>query len=219
VSLLGSPAEGYSSGQAVKAMEEVADASMPNGYGFAWTGLIFQQIKAGNLAPILFSLSLVLTFLVLAAQYESWTMPVMVLLAVPLGLLGGLLGLTVRGMPLDIYGQIGLLMLIGLAAKNAILIVEFAKDQRAIGEGIVESARIAARIRLRPILMTAFAFIFGVMPLVFATGAGANSRQSLGTTVVSGMILSTLLIIMVPVFYVVVQRMRERFGYGAPDGE
>ena len=217
VSLLGNPAEGYSSGQAVAAMEEVAAESLPDGYGFAWTGLVFQQLKAGNLAPVLFALSVVLTFLALAAQYESWTMPVMVLLAVPLGLLGGILGLTFRDMPLDIYGQIGLLMLIGLAAKNAILIVEFAKDRRALGEGIVESARRAARIRLRPILMTAFAFIFGVMPLVFATGAGANSRQSLGTTVVSGMLCATLLIILVPVFYVVIQRMREHFGRGGPD--
>ncbi|MEM8953488.1 MAG: multidrug efflux RND transporter permease subunit [Verrucomicrobiota bacterium] len=218
VSLLGNPAEGYSSGQAVRAMEEVA-GTMPNGYAFAWTGLIFQQVKAGNLAPVLFALSLVLTFLVLSAQYESWMMPIMVLFAVPLGLLGGLTGLALRGMPLDVYGQIGLLVLIGLAAKNAILIVEFAKDRRAIGEGIIESARIAARIRLRPILMTAFALIFGVLPLVFAPGAGANARQSLGTTVVSGMILATLLIIMVPVFYVVIQRMREHFGHGAPEEE
>ncbi|MEM7144855.1 MAG: multidrug efflux RND transporter permease subunit [Verrucomicrobiota bacterium] len=216
VSLLGTPAEGYSSGQAVRAMEEVAD-TMPSGYAFAWTGLIFQQIKAGNLAPVLFALSLVLTFLVLSAQYESWMMPIMVLFAVPLGLLGGLTGLAIRGMPLDVYGQIGLLVLIGLAAKNAILIVEFAKDRRALGEGIVESARIAARIRLRPILMTAFAFIFGVLPLVIATGAGANARQSLGTTVVSGMFLATLLIIMVPVFYVVIQRVREHFGHGGPE--
>lgn len=216
VSVLGTPADGYSSGQAIKAMESVTRESLPDGYTFAWTGLVYQQLKAGNLAPVLFTLSLVFTFFVLAAQYESWAMPVMVLLAVPLGLLGGLIGLTVRSMPLDVYGQIGLLVLIGLAAKNAILIVEFAKDYRSSGEGIIESAIEAARVRLRPILMTAFAFIFGVMPLVFATGAGAHSRQSLGTVVVFGMFVATMLIIMVPVFYVVIQKMREHFGHGKP---
>jgi HAE1 family hydrophobic/amphiphilic exporter-1 len=217
VTLLGNPADGYSSGQAIQAMQEVTNEALPDGYSYEWTGLVYQQLEAGNLAPILFSLSLVFTFFVLAAQYESWSMPVMVLLAVPLGLLGGLLGLTVRAMPLDIYGQIGLLMLIGLAAKNAILIVEFAKDEHDAGKGIVEAAMSAARIRLRPILMTAFAFIFGVMPLVFADGAGANSRQSLGTVVVSGMIVATILIIMVPVFYVVIQTLRERLGFGKPE--
>ncbi|HML95967.1 MAG TPA: efflux RND transporter permease subunit [Thermodesulfobacteriota bacterium] len=206
----GDAAPGYSSGQAMKAMEEVAEEVMPEGMGYEWSGISYQEIKAGNLAPLIFSLSLIFVFLFLAALYESWSMPFMVMLAVPLALLGAMLAQHLRGLSNDIYCQIGLVMLIGLASKNAILIVEFAKQRRDEGMDILQSALTAAEIRLRPILMTAFAFILGVFPLVIASGAGANSRHSLGTAVFGGMIVSTLLsLIIVPVFYVVIQTLRE----------
>ena len=208
--VIGGPGEGYSPGQAVKAMEQVANEVLPEGYAWEWTNMVYQQKQAGNLAPVVFALSLVFVFLVLAAQYESWSMPVMILLAIPLGLLGAIGFLSMRGMSLDIYGQIGLVLLIGLVAKNSILIVQFAKDLHDGGMGIVEAAREAARIRLRPILMTAFAFIFGLIPLVIASGAGAAARQSLGTAVVGGLTAATVLIVFVPVFYVVIERWRER---------
>ena len=204
-----SPAPGVSSGVAIASMERLAAEVLPRGISYAWTGVTYQEIKAGNLAIIIFGLALIFVFLFLAAQYESWLMPFMVLLSVPLALLGAGIGLTVRNFNMDVYGQIGLVMLIGLAAKNAILIVEFARRRREEGLGIVEAAMEAARLRLRPILMTAFAFILGVVPLVIATGAGAGGRQSLGTTVFSGMLAGTLLaLIFVPVFYVVIERLR-----------
>jgi HAE1 family hydrophobic/amphiphilic exporter-1 len=206
----GGAAPGYSSGQANAAMEELADTVLPEGFGYEWTNLVYQQKEAGNLAPVVFAMSLIFVFLVLAAQYESWSMPVMILLAIPLGLLGAIGFLVLRNMDLDVYGQIGLVMLIGLVAKNSILIVQFAKDLHEQGAGIVDAAMEAARIRLRPILMTAFAFILGLMPLVLASGAGANARRSLGTAVVGGLTLATVLILFVPIFYVVIERMRER---------
>jgi hydrophobe/amphiphile efflux-1 (HAE1) family protein len=207
----GDNAPGYSSGQAMKTMETLANKLMPEGMGYEWSGVSYQEIKAGNLAPLIFGLSLVFVFLFLAALYESWAMPLMVMLAVPLALLGAMLAQHLRGLANDIYCQIGLVMLIGLASKNAILIVEFAKQRRDEGMPIQEAAMRAALIRLRPILMTAFAFILGVFPLVIATGAGANSRHSLGTAVFGGMIISTLLsLIIVPVFYVIIQYLRER---------
>ena len=202
-------APGYSGGDAVKAFEEVAE-NLPEGFGTAWTEVVYQQIKAGAAAPIVFALSLVFVFLVLAAQYESWSMPFMVLATIPLGLLGAAGLLLLRGLHLDVYAQIGLVMLIGLVAKNAILIVEFAKDQVIRGDDIVEAAAHAARMRLRPILMTALAFIVGLMPLVVASGAGANARQSLGTTVVGGLALATILIIFVPLFFILIERLRFR---------
>lgn len=205
----GSAAPGYSSGQAVQAMEELAASALPDGFGYQWTDLVYQQEQAGNLAPLIFALSLVVVFLVLAALYESWTMPVVILLAIPLGLLGAIAGLMLRGLDLDVYGQIGLVMLIGLVAKNSILIVEFARGRRRQGESVLEAAMTAARIRLRPILMTALAFVIGLMPLAFDTGAGANARRSLGTVVVGGLALATVLIIFVPIFYYVVERLRE----------
>jgi HAE1 family hydrophobic/amphiphilic exporter-1 len=205
----GEAAPGYSSGQANAAMEQIAAEVLPEGFGYEWTNIVYQQVKAGNLAPIIFALSLVFVFLVLAAQYESWSMPVMILLAIPLGLLGAVGALVLRDMNLDVYGQIGLVMLIGLVAKNSILIVAFAKELREEGKDIVEAAMEAARIRLRPILMTAFAFILGLMPLVLASGAGAGARRSLGTAVVGGLTLATILIIFVPIFYVVIERLRE----------
>jgi HAE1 family hydrophobic/amphiphilic exporter-1 len=207
-SINGSPASGYSSGQAIQAMEELA-AALPDGFGYQWTGVVYQQKAAGNLAPLVFVLSLVVVFLVLAALYESWSMPVVILLAIPLGLLGAVGALMLRGLPLDVYGQIGLVMLIGLVAKNSILIVEFASRRRREGASALEAAMTAARLRLRPILMTALAFVIGLLPLVFDSGAGANARRSLGTVVVGGLALATVLIIFVPIFYYVVERLRE----------
>jgi hydrophobic/amphiphilic exporter-1 (mainly G- bacteria), HAE1 family len=208
----GGAAPGYSSGDAIKAMEEVAAETLPPGITYSWTGVTFQQLRAGDLAPVIFGLALVFVFLFLAAQYESWILPIIILLAVPLALLGALAALTVRGMALDIYGQIGLVMLIGLAAKNAILIVEFARERREQENmPVVMAAVEAARLRLRPILMTAFAFILGVVPLVIATGAGASSRQSLGTTVFGGMLVATVLsLLTVPVFFSLIEALRER---------
>ncbi len=207
----GGPASGYSSGQAIAAMEELAEEVMPEGMGYEWSGTSYQEIKAGNMAPLIFALSIVFVFLFLAALYESWAMPFMVMLAVPLALLGAMLAQYFRGLTNDVYCQIGLVMLIGLASKNAILIVEFAKQRREEGLPVIEAAMQAAMIRLRPILMTAFAFILGVFPLVIASGAGAQSRHSLGTAVFGGMILSTMLsLIVVPVFYVVIENLRER---------
>ncbi len=207
----GDSAPGYSSGQAIQAMEKLAEEILPEGMGYEWSGTSYQEIKAGNLAPLIFALSIVFVFLFLAALYESWAMPFMVMLAVPLALLGAMSAQYLRGLTNDVYCQIGLVMLIGLASKNAILIVEFAKQRREEGLSVTEAAMQAAMIRLRPILMTAFAFILGVFPLVIASGAGAQSRHSLGTAVFGGMILSTMLsLIVVPVFYVIIENLRER---------
>ena len=207
----GDSAPGYSSGQAIKAMEALAEEVLPEGMGYEWSGTSYQEIKAGNMAPLIFALSIVFVFLFLAALYESWAMPFMVMLAVPLALLGAMSAQYLRGLTNDVYCQIGLVMLIGLASKNAILIVEFAKQRREEGLPVIEAAMQAAMIRLRPILMTAFAFILGVFPLVIASGAGAESRHSLGTAVFGGMILSTMLSLsVVPVFYVIIENLRER---------
>jgi len=207
----GGAAPGYSSGQAVAAMERAAATALPRDFAFEWTGITFQELKAGSIATVVFVLAIIFVFLILAAQYESWSMPFMVLLAVPLALFGALLALWLRGKQIDVYSQIGFVMLIGLAAKNAILIVEFARRRREEGLSIVDAAMEAARLRLRPILMTAFAFILGVVPLMIATGAGAASRQSIGTTVFGGMLAATILTLaFVPVFYAVIEELRER---------
>ena len=209
--ITGSPADGKSSGQAMAEMQGLADKQLPQTMGYEWQGTAYEQIKAGNMAPLIFGLALVFVFLFLAAQYESWTLPLVIMLAVPLAILGALAAQSLRGLTNDVYCQIGLVMLIGLASKNAILIVEFAKEKREGGAEIVDAALDAARSRVRPILMTAFAFILGVLPLVTATGAGAASRQSLGTAVFGGMLVSTVLsLLVVPVFYVIVERLRER---------
>ncbi|HKI47701.1 MAG TPA: efflux RND transporter permease subunit, partial [Desulfobacteria bacterium] len=189
---------------------KLADENLTSEYGYDWTGTAYQEIKAGGMAPYIFSLALIFAFLFLAAQYESWVMPMMVMLAVPLAILGALLAQHIRGIANDVYCQIGLVLLIGLASKNAILIVEFARELRVRGTSIVEAAVQASRERLRPILMTAFAFILGVFPMVVATGAGAASRHSLGTAVFGGMLASTFLsLVLVPVLYVVLEKLRE----------
>ncbi|MBN3787196.1 multidrug efflux RND transporter permease subunit [Burkholderia sp. Ac-20353] len=207
--ITGSAAPGYSSGQAIAAMERAARV-LPADFGFDWTGITYQELKAGSVAGIVFALAIVFVFLFLAAQYESWTLPFTIILTVPLALFGALGLLWLRRMQVDIYAQIGFVLLIGLAAKNAILIVEFAKRRREAGLAIVDAVTEAARLRLRPILMTAFAFIFGAVPLMVATGAGAASRQSIGTTVVGGMLAATLLSLgFVPIFYAVIERLRE----------
>ena len=206
----GGPAPGFSSSQAVEGMQRAA-AALPHCFSFEWTGVIYQQLKAGSVAILIFALAFVFVFLSLAAQYESWTMPFMVLLSVPFALFGALLALWLRGLELDVYGEIGLVMLIGLSAKNAILIVEFAKRLRGEGKPVLQAAMEAAKLRLRPILMTAFAFILGVCPLAVASGAGAGSRESLGTTVLGGMLAATVLgLVSTPVFYVTIERLREK---------
>jgi HAE1 family hydrophobic/amphiphilic exporter-1 len=206
----GAPAPGYSSGQAIAAMQRAAANSLPQDFGYEWTGITYQELKAGSVAVVVFSLALIFVFLFLAAQYESWAMPFMVILAVPLALFGAFGMLWLRGMTIDVFSQVGFVMLIGLAAKNAILIVEFARRRREDGLSVVAAAMDAARLRLRPILMTAFAFIFGVIPLMLAHGAGAASRQSIGTTVFGGMLAATVLsLALIPVFYVVIERLRE----------
>jgi HAE1 family hydrophobic/amphiphilic exporter-1 len=206
----GAPAPGFSSSQAVAAMQRAAAEALPRDFGYEWTGVTYQELSAGSIATVVLALAIFFVFMILAAQYESWSMPFMVLSSAPLALVGGLGALWVRQMQIDVYSQIGFVMLIGLAAKNAILIVEFAKRRREDGLSVVEAAMEAGRLRLRPILMTAFAFIFGVLPLMFASGAGAASRQSLGTTVFGGMVAATALtLIFVPVFYALIERMRE----------
>jgi HAE1 family hydrophobic/amphiphilic exporter-1 len=207
----GTNAPGYSSGQALAAMEDLAKQNLPLGFGYEWSGASLEQIASGNASLLIFGLGLLFVFLVLAAQYESFALPLIIMMAVPLAVLGALLALLLRGMANDVFAQIGFVMLIGLASKNAILIVEFAEQRRRHGLSIVEAAVDAAQVRLRPILMTSFAFILGVLPLVFASGAGKNSRQSLGTTVFGGMIVSTFLnLYFVPVLYVLMQTARER---------
>ncbi len=211
-SITGEAALGYSSGDALSLMEQMASSKLTTDMGFEWTGISLQEKTVGNEAILIFALAVLLVFLVLAAQYESWTSPAAVILVVPLALLGTVIAVAVRGMDNNVYTQIGVVLLIALASKNAILIVEFAREQRERGLGITEAAIEAARLRFRPILMTSFAFILGVYPLVIAKGAGAASRQALGTAVFGGMITSTLLaVLFVPVFYVVMQTVSERW--------
>ncbi len=206
----GAPAPGFSSSQAIAAMQRAAAIALPRDFGYEWTGVTYQELTAGSIASIVLALAMFFVFMILAAQYESWTMPFMVLSSAPLALIGSLGAIWLRHMQVDVYSQIGFVMLIGLAAKNAILIVEFARRRREEGLSIVDSAMEAGRLRLRPILMTAFAFILGVLPLVFASGAGAASRQSLGTAVFGGMLAATALtLVFTPVFYYLIERARE----------
>jgi hydrophobe/amphiphile efflux-1 (HAE1) family protein len=202
-------ASGYSSGQAIAAMEELA-RGLPAGYTYEWSEATYQEKKTGGQTGYIFAVSLLFVILVLAALYESWAMPVAILLVVPFGVLGAFLGLLLRHMDNNVYTQIGLIMLIGLAAKNAILIVEFARLKRAQGESIEQSALDGAKLRLRPILMTSFAFILGAVPLAVASGAGAGARQALGTGVVFGMLAATVVgVFFIPVFFVLLQRLSE----------
>jgi HAE1 family hydrophobic/amphiphilic exporter-1 len=207
----GSAARGVSSGDALREMERLAEANLPEGMGYAWSGISLEETKAGGQSFLIFSLALLLVYLTLAAQYESLVLPFIVLLGVPLAVLGALSAQWARGLANDVYCQVGLVMLIGLAAKNAILIVEFAEQLRGRGMSVIEAAIEASRLRLRPILMTSLAFILGVLPLAFATGAGREARNSVGTAVAGGMLLSTFLnIVFIPVLYVVVQSIRGR---------
>jgi hydrophobe/amphiphile efflux-1 (HAE1) family protein len=215
--IVGQPALGYSSGQAAAAMEQVAESAMPTGFGYEWTGTVYQQKLSQGKEGYLFGFAGVMVFLFLAALYESWSIPFAVLFAVPLGLFGALLANWLRSYDYDIYTQIGIVTLIGLAAKNAILIVEYARLRREEGMTIEAAAIEAAHLRLRPILMTSFAFILGVVPLTIANGAGAASRRALGTTVFGGMNAATLLaVFFVPVLYVLVDRIAERGKKPAP---
>lgn len=211
IAINGSAAQGYSSGTAMQLMEQVAKQVLPQGFGYEWSGVSLEEVESGGLAPIIFSLGLLFVFLVLAAQYENYVDPLIIMLSVPLAILGALLAQMVRGFPNDIYCQIGLVMLIGLASKNSILIVEFANQLRSQGLPITKAVIEASQERLRPIVMTALSTLIGTVPLVTATGAGAGSRQSLGTAVFGGMLIATFLsLFVVPILYIVIKSLTER---------
>jgi multidrug efflux pump len=217
----GSAADGGSSGEAMARIQQLA--SQIPGTAIAWSGLSYQERLSSGQAPLLYGLSLLVVFLCLAALYESWSIPAAVLLVIPLGLVGAVVAVTLRGLVNDVYLQIGLLTTMGLAAKNAILIVEFAEQAERRGRSVMEAALEAAKIRLRPILMTSLAFIFGVLPLAISTGAGANSRIAIGTSVIGGMLTATILAIFyIPMFFILVRRGWregvERLGHGGPAG-
>jgi multidrug efflux pump len=189
-------------------MERIVRDDLPPGLGFDWGGQSYQERLSGAEAPMLFALSILVVFLCLAALYESWATPIAVLLVVPVGIIGSVFAAKATGMPNDVFFKVGLITIIGLAAKNAILIVEFAIEERKRGKALYESIIEASRLRLRPILMTSFAFILGVLPLVFATGAGANARRALGTGVVGGMLSAAILgVLLAPIFFVAIRRM------------
>ncbi|HTN65069.1 MAG TPA: efflux RND transporter permease subunit, partial [Burkholderiaceae bacterium] len=201
----GNAAPGYSTGEAMAEMEALM-AKLPAGFGYEWTGQSLEEKSSGSQAPALYALSLIAVFLVLAALYESTSIPVSVMLVVPLGILGSLLGVTLRGMPNDVYFKVGMIAVIGLSAKNAILIIEFAKDLQAQGKSLIDATLEAIHMRFRPIIMTSLAFILGVLPLVLASGAGSGAQRAIGTGVMSGMITATVLaVFFVPVFFVVVR--------------
>jgi HAE1 family hydrophobic/amphiphilic exporter-1 len=207
-SLKGSAASGYSSGEALKLMTQMADSKLPSSMGFQWTGLSYQETRAGGEAPFIFAIAVVFVFLVLAAQYESWKIPVPAIMSVPTALLGAVAAVMARSLDNNVYTQIGIVLLIGLSAKSAILIVEFAKDRYESGKSAAEAAVEAASLRFRPILMTAFSFILGVVPLVLATGAGAGSRRALGTAVFGGMLVATILsVVLVPPLFRIFQSL------------
>jgi len=208
MNIVGSNAQGYSSGEAMKEMNRIVAQDLPPGFGVDWAGQSLQEIRAGAEAPLLFGLSIFVVFLCLAALYESWATPIAVLLVVPVGIFGAVFAAKSTGLSNDVFFKIGLITIIGLAAKNAILIVEFALLAQQRGVALYEAVMEAARLRLRPILMTSFAFILGVLPLVFSSGAGANARRAIGTGVAGGMLFAAILgVLLAPVFYVAVRRM------------
>jgi multidrug efflux pump len=205
--VLGTPAPGYSTGQAMAEIERLSK-QLPQGIGYSWTGLSFEERLSGSQAPALYAISVLVVFLCLAALYESWSIPIAVLLVVPLGVIGALMATSLRGLSNDVFFQVGLLVTVGLAAKNAILIVEFAKELHEQGKSLADAAIEACRMRLRPIVMTSMAFILGVVPLTISTGAGSGSQHSIGTGVIGGMITATILAIFwVPLFFVSVSSL------------
>jgi HAE1 family hydrophobic/amphiphilic exporter-1 len=207
-SITGAAAPGNSSGQALNLMEQLAGQKLSSSMGFEWTGMSYQEKQVGSEAIMVFALAIVLVFLVLAAQYESWANPAAVIMVVPLAVLGTVVALMLKGTANNVYTQIGIVLLIGMASKNAILIVEFAMAEREKGKGILDAVVDAAKLRFRPILMTSIASVAGFMPLVVASGAGAASQQAIGTAVVGGMIAATFMsLLFTPVFYVVMQRL------------
>jgi HAE1 family hydrophobic/amphiphilic exporter-1 len=207
LSIVGEAASGYSSGDAMAAMEEIT-AKLPSGIGYDWTGLSYQERQGTSQAPLLYAFAVFAMFLYLAALYESWPLPISILLVLPLGAVGGILASTMRGLPNDVYFQIGLLNTLGLTIKNAILIVQFAKDRLEQGAGLVESSVEAVKLRLRPILMTSLTTGLSVLPLVFAAGAGAGSMQAIGTALLGGMVTGTILVVLfTPLFYVLIEKM------------
>jgi len=218
IEIFGVPAPGHSAGDATRALTEVANQVLPSDMGIAWNGMSYQQSVAGGAAGV-FALSLMLVFLILAALYESWSLPFSVLLSTPVAVSGAFFGLWARRLDNDVYAQIGLIMLIGLSAKNAILIVEFARAELDKGEALIDAALNGARLRLRPILMTSFAFIFGLMPLWIAVGAGAAARRLIGTVTIVGMIFSSAFaILLIPALFVLVERLSGGRRSGAPEG-
>jgi multidrug efflux pump len=217
VKLTANPAPGYSSGQAIAALERIGAQALPSDMGLAWSGEAYEEQKAGNTAVAVFAFGLVMVFLILAAQYEKWSLPIGVLMAVPFALFGSLLAIMLRGLNNDVYFQIGLTMLVALAAKNAILIFEFAVLNREQGASFYDAAMVAARERLRPIIMTSVAFILGCVPLAIAVGASANSRHSIGTGVIGGMLGATVIaVFFIPMFYYVIETLVDRFGRKKP---
>jgi multidrug efflux pump subunit AcrB len=216
LNILAEPKPGRSSGEAMQAMEEIV-TKLPPGLGYDWNGLSYQERMATSQAPLLYAFSVLVIFLCVAALYESWTIPVVNLLMLPLGVFGALLAIYLRGLPNDVYFQIGFLTTLGLSTKNAILIIQFIKEQRRQGEGLVEATLAAVKIRFRPVIMTSLAFFFGTLPLAIAGGAGAGAMNAIGTAVAGGMLSATFIdLIFIPLFFVVVSNLFGRKRQAVP---